>query len=89
VNRLLAGYYATDKSIVLPTFGQTRGAPVLFERRRFDDLAALSGDVGGRSVIARFPSEVASVEVTSSSIFLDVDTPEDYERYRAAHSVDR
>jgi molybdenum cofactor cytidylyltransferase len=89
VNRLLSGFYTSDKSIVVPTFSQARGTPVLFERSRFDDLAALSGDVGGRAVIARFPSEVKPVEVASPSVFLDVDTPEDYERYCSTHAVDR
>jgi len=70
-------------TIIYPTHAGQRGTPVLFARRLFPELARVSGDEGGRSVIARYPDEVATVEVSDPDTLSDIDTPEDYERLLA------
>ena len=71
VERLVARYRAGGAAIVAPVYrGGVRGNPVLFDRSVFDELRAITGDEGARSVIARVPGRVALVE-------LDVETPAD------------
>jgi molybdenum cofactor cytidylyltransferase len=64
--------------IVAPLIDDRRGNPVLFDRVTFADLLAVTGDVGGRAVFARYP--IAYVPWHDAGLLLDVDTPEDYQR---------
>jgi molybdenum cofactor cytidylyltransferase len=80
INRILQAYYGTTRSIVVPFHHGQRGTPALFDRRHFAGLASLSGDVGGRQLIAALPHEVLAVELPSAGPFLDIDTPTDYEQ---------
>jgi len=77
---LVARFEETGASIVHPTHAGQRSTPVLFARRLFPELAAVGGDEGGRSVIARHPDEVATIKVPDPDTLSDVDTPADYER---------
>jgi 4-nitrophenyl phosphatase len=77
---LVARFEETGAPIVYPMHAGRRGTPTLFARRLFPELAAVSGDEGGRAVISRHPDEVATVEVTAPDVLADIDTPDDYER---------
>jgi 4-nitrophenyl phosphatase len=70
----------TQAAIVHPTHAGQRGTPTLFDRRLFAELASVSGDTGGRAVIAKHPDEIATLEVTDRDVLADIDTPADYER---------
>jgi molybdenum cofactor cytidylyltransferase len=58
--------------------GGRRANPVLFDRAAFQALMGITGDSGGRQVFSQFP--VKWLEWNDTSLLLDVDTPEDYER---------
>ena len=81
---LVARFEETRAPIVHPTYTGQRGTPALFARRLFPELAAVSGDEGGRAVIACHANEVATVEVTDPDVLADIDTPADYERLRVS-----
>jgi 4-nitrophenyl phosphatase len=74
----------TGASIVHPTHAGHRGTPVLFARRLFQELSAVSGDEGGRSLITRHAEGVATVEVDDPHVLIDIDTLDDYQEARAA-----
>ena len=80
---LAARFEGTGAPVVHPTHAGQRGAPVLFARSLFPELAGVSGDEGGRSVVACHHDEVATVEVADPDVLADVDTPADYERLLA------
>jgi 4-nitrophenyl phosphatase len=80
---LVARFEEGDTLIVRPTHAGRPGTPVLFARRLFPELAAVSGDEGGRSLIARYAQGVATVEVANPDLLADIDTPADYERLKA------
>jgi 4-nitrophenyl phosphatase len=85
---LAARFEESGAAIVHPAHEGRRGTPTLFSRELFSELAAVSGDVGGRAVIANHPGEVATVEVVDPDALADIDTPEDYERLlRIAHGA--
>ncbi|MGB3554869.1 MAG: NTP transferase domain-containing protein, partial [Jannaschia sp.] len=74
---------ATDAAILRATTTDgIPGQPVTFARALFPELAALTGDGGGRSVLARHPA--ASVALPGRSALTDLDTPEDWTAWRAA-----
>lgn len=77
---IISRFEQTESSIVHPVGNGQRGTPVLFPRRFFPELSAVTGDEGGRSVIKRHPKEVATVSVDNPGILDDVDTPTDYEQ---------
>jgi molybdenum cofactor cytidylyltransferase len=79
VDRLIERYRADRSPIVAPLYrGGVRGTPVLFDRSVFDELRAVSGDEGGRSVVARDPRRVALVEF-AEEMPGDIDVPGDIE----------
>jgi 4-nitrophenyl phosphatase len=80
---LATRFKETGAAIVHPTHAGQRSTPVLFARRLFPELAAVTGDEGGRSLIARHANLVATVEVADPGVLADVDTPADYERLAA------
>jgi 4-nitrophenyl phosphatase len=70
----------TDAAVIHPTCAGRRGPPTLFSRRLFPELAAVTGDVGGRGIIARHADAVATIEIDDIEALADIDTPADYER---------
>lgn len=82
---LVSTWRAGGAPIVAPSYGGARGNPVLFDRRLFPELLALSGDAGARSIIERDVSRVTLVDV-ACAMPDDVDTLADLERLRR-HAV--
>ena len=64
--------------IVYPTLptGEQRN-PVLWPRRFFVELAALTGDAGARGLIQHHKGDAMPISVDDASMFLDIDRPED------------
>ncbi|MDQ0316575.1 molybdopterin-binding/glycosyltransferase family 2 protein [Amorphus orientalis] len=61
--------------IVVPTHGGKRGNPVLWSRRFFTELMAVTGDKGGRDLLAEYPDAIVEVELGEAAA-MDVDTRE-------------
>jgi len=59
------------------------GNPVLFGRRHFSALSALSGDSGAKSVIAANPDAVLDLPTSDDSTLVDLDTPEAWAEWKA------
>ena len=64
--------------VVAPSVEGERANPVLFDRRTFADLMALSGDSGGRQVIGKWGVELLAWQ--DKRILLDIDDDEDYQK---------
>ncbi len=78
LRQLASLYYTAGMPIVAPTYRGRRGNPVLFGRALFGELAALTGDAGGRALLAKHAHEIALLDVENDSILRDIDTPADY-----------
>jgi molybdenum cofactor cytidylyltransferase len=83
ITRLVAALRTTGRPIAAPLYRDGRGNPVLFAAELFDELRAVTGDRGGRGVVARDPGRVAEVPV-DATMPADIDTPGDYEALRKA-----
>lgn len=76
IDRLIAAFDpARGALIVRAASGGRRGNPVLWSRRFFAELAAITGDQGGRALFEAAPEAVVDVEMGPAA-GLDVDTPE-------------
>ncbi|HEC34627.1 MAG TPA: HAD-IIA family hydrolase [Chloroflexi bacterium] len=80
LQRLVLLFEETGAPIVHPVLGGRQATPVLFSRSLFPELAAVTGDQGGRALIARYADDVATLEVEEPDLLADVDTPDDYRR---------
>ncbi len=78
VSSLIEKHSQTLAPVISPLADGKRANPVLFDQDTFVDLRRLQGDVGGRAIFSKYPPEW--LPWNDSSITLDVDTPEDYQR---------
>lgn len=69
--------------IVVPTCRGRAGHPVLFGRFCWGELARLSGDRGGRSVVAAHGERVVRIDLDDEAILVDIDTPDALERAKS------
>lgn len=77
VDRLIDAFAEADeRSIFIPSFRGKRGNPILWSAKHFPELLELTGDVGGKGLFQRWSEAICHVEVESTAIRLDVDTPD-------------
>jgi molybdenum cofactor cytidylyltransferase len=81
IEGLVWAYLKDRKPITIPVYGREVGPPTLFAREIFPELLPLTGDVGGRQLIAKHPEMAAGVPFREGQRPPDLDTPEDYEAF--------
>jgi molybdenum cofactor cytidylyltransferase len=69
-----------DHAAAVPLFQGQRGHPVLFARRLFPTLLALSGDQGARGVLDELGEDLALVPEEGEGVLFDVDRWSDLAR---------
>ena len=74
-----------DPGIVVPTFDGLRGHPVAFDRGFGDELMALRGDRGARSVVAAHSGRLTLLPVDDAGVLADIDIPDDLKRKFPSH----
>lgn len=80
INKLINVYHETNASIIIPRALNQQGNPVLFDLGVWRSaLLQLSGDEGARQIIRKNQEAVHYIELLNGQIFLDVDTPAEYE----------
>jgi molybdenum cofactor cytidylyltransferase len=80
IRRLLDVHQRTRAPIVRPAHEGRHGHPVIFDRSLFDEFRRADPSAGAREVIQRHRPGVIDVTVDDEGAFLDIDTPEEYER---------
>jgi molybdenum cofactor cytidylyltransferase len=75
LKRLAGTWRKQPQYIAAALYAGTIGAPAIFPRSAFNELAALRGDAGARLILRRNADRVVRVPMPSAA--LDVDTPED------------
>lgn len=76
IDRMIDAFDPAQPAVLVPEHDGRRGNPVLWPRRYFAEMAALSGDTGARGMLEQYAKDVRSVAFDSATIFADVDTPE-------------
>ncbi|WP_346906927.1 molybdopterin-binding/glycosyltransferase family 2 protein [uncultured Roseibium sp.] len=73
---MIGAYADSPKALIVTATAEgKRGNPVLWDKRFFDGLKALNGDIGARHLIAENPEFVLEYEIGLAAR-LDLDTPE-------------
>jgi molybdenum cofactor cytidylyltransferase len=65
---------AGTPGIAVPTWQGKRGNPVRWPRAHFAKLMTLSGDVGGKALLADLAEEITEVPMASDAVLDDIDT---------------
>jgi molybdenum cofactor cytidylyltransferase len=77
LDRLMQAFNPLEgRAICVPTWRGKRGNPVLWGRQFFPEMAALTGDVGAKHLMAEHPELVVEVAAEDDGVLADVDTPE-------------
>ena len=80
IDRLISSFLKDRTGIAVLSYQRKRGHPVIFSSAFRDALCSLTGDLGGRTIIEKYPSKVKYVEAGSEAVLADIDTPEDYDK---------
>jgi molybdenum cofactor cytidylyltransferase len=77
LDRLIQAFNPVEgRAICVPTWDGKRGNPVLWGCQFFQEMAALTGDVGAKHLMTEHPELVVEVAAEDDAILADVDTPE-------------
>lgn len=79
ISSVVGAFDGDPQTIVMPSWQGTPANPVLFGRAYFQELRLLSGDEGGRSIVAQAGDRVHLVPI-DLPVPQDVDTEADYQR---------
>ncbi len=85
-NALIRRWGETGRICRAATIRGAPGHPVLFPRQCLDDLMRLGGGDGARELLRRAGSGVELVRLPGCAARTDLDTPDDWRRWRAENS---
>lgn len=80
INAMIHTFSPGEREIILPSYHGRRGNPVLFDRWYRKELLSLKGDVGGRSILEKYPENLRVFRTKSRGVLLDIDTRRDYKK---------
>jgi molybdenum cofactor cytidylyltransferase len=78
IDRLIAAF--APGAIVVPTYRGKRGNPVLWPVAYLGEMRELVGDAGAKRLLGKHAAMITNVDLGSTAIFADVDTPEALQR---------
>lgn len=73
VSELINLFNKTDKGIACVKHGDITGNPVIFDKKYFDELKGLKGDVGGKVIVNQNWHDVEFLEVANKNELIDID----------------
>jgi molybdenum cofactor cytidylyltransferase len=77
---LIHKHSQSKKEIIASRYANTVGVPVLFDKSFFKTLADVPDDGGAKGIISSHADQLATVDFPDGAI--DLDTPEDYTRFK-------
>ncbi len=81
VSLLVQRFYESGKSIVLPTYREKRGHPVIFASRLYDELLSAPEDKGARAVVWNHSADVLEVPTEEEGVLLNLNEPDALRRH--------
>lgn len=82
--RSICNSFLENKSqIVVPSYQMQRGHPWLVARPLWDELSAMKPPKTPRDFLKKHARKIHYVNVNTSSVIADLDTPEDYLKYKS------
>jgi molybdenum cofactor cytidylyltransferase len=80
IAKLIIAFRASGAPVVIPTYRDQRGHPVLIGRQLFDELLGLPPDAGANTVIRKYRGSTQWVEVADAGVLIDVDDLGGYQK---------
>ena len=81
VRTLIETHARRRSPIVRPVSQGRHGHPVIFDRSVFEELRRADPAEGAKTVVRAHAADILEVAVADEGAFIDIDTPEDYERW--------
>ncbi len=91
VNALIDAFDpVVEHNICVPTYCNKRGNPVLWDKRYFQEMMEVRGDVGAKHIIGDYEEYVIEVEMKEQGVVMDLDTPAAYSQWLVEkHAIDK
>ena len=86
IREIIAEYYKPSGSIIIPSYLVRRGHPWLVQRMYWPEILALPAEASLRQFLNAHASEIHYLDVNTPTVLMDLDTPQDYEKYRKMES---
>ncbi len=83
VRQICNAFLAQKSQIVVPSYQMQRGHPWLVARPLWDELIAMKAPKTPRDFLLKHSREIHYVVVDSPNTLADLDTPEDYLKYKS------
>jgi molybdenum cofactor cytidylyltransferase len=80
LDRLIAAWRDSPGQILIPVYRGKRGHPTIFPFRLAAEVFNLPPDAGLNRLLKTHAGEIEHINVNSSGVVSDLDTPDDYER---------
>lgn len=77
LDQLVSRWRKNPTALVAPRFQGQQGNPVIIPRAYWNEIRALQGDVGCKSILTRHPSQIFWEEFEDDRILFDIDSEED------------
>jgi CTP:molybdopterin cytidylyltransferase MocA len=87
VRAVVEHYHRAHAPIVRPTRGREHGHPVFIDRVLFVAVRAADPNQGAKMVVRAHASPAGDLAVDDDGAFLDIDTPEEYQRVLAERAL--
>lgn len=90
IEEMLSTFKGLDQSkapILCPVYEGQRGNPVIFSKQYHEALLNLTGDTGGRQIIARYKDCVVAYPIMHQEELMDIDTALDYKQLIQRKSI--
>lgn len=83
VRQICAAFLEGTSPIIVPSYEMRRGHPWLVSRALWDELLGMKPPQTPRDFLQKHTGEIKYVEMETPSIIEDLDTPEDYIKFRS------
>jgi len=71
--RLAESFRNSEKNIAALSYEGTVGNPCIFGKKYYEELLSLTGDIGGKKIIRKYPSDVVLVSAEDAGELIDID----------------
>lgn len=79
ITTLLDHHATSEKGILVPTYNDKRGHPLLIAAHYREEILTHYDDVGLRGLLQAHPNDLETLPLNTDAILQDIDTPEDYQ----------
>jgi molybdenum cofactor cytidylyltransferase len=82
VSKICSAYTTTKAMLVIPSYRMRRGHPWLISQSLWSQLIQIKKPSTPHDFLEQYKEEILYVNVDNPSILQDIDTPEDYEKWK-------